>query len=474
MAMLYFPDDISDAMSICALRFEGYKYEEFAGISELDVTGAGLRQLIEPIVRTLMLHADDNLNFAAFFGLQRYLHKWGGEYCTKYSDEHIVYDFLFLHLYNRDVPDDFGNAEYCARWQREFEERKEEIASFVRNSFRRKGRGEKIDSAMFNGQTRGSTMAKYKEELVSRYWDYQQRFFPQIEDYFDRPFFPDGRPPVFLEREAWRNIIINPNANQQEIDRLLALAPDRQKWFGSMNSSQALALSVLGNLSNSGFLDLLADVRDDEGQALLGRAALSADGFAMEFKIKHLGEPRSTSLDGYISGSYTVAIECKFTEADVGSCSRPRLTSADSKYESEHCDGSYSKQRARKERCALTEIGVLYWRYVPQLFKWESDINLNPCPLNTNYQLVRNILAVGVKADGTISLDDGHVVLIYDERNPANQEGGNCLAAYMETRAALREPTMLRKCSWQRVVQHIRHKEILPWLTEHLVFKYGL
>jgi len=171
MTMLYFPEDITDAMSTCALRFDGYKYEEFSGLSEPNVILLGLSRLFEPIVKTLMLYADDNMNFAAFFGLQRYLHKWGGEYCTKYDDEHIAYDFLFLHLYNRDVPNGFRHAEYCVRWQCEFKERKEEIACFVRNSFRRKGQEEKIDKAMFGRQTRGSSpMTKYKTELVNRYW----------------------------------------------------------------------------------------------------------------------------------------------------------------------------------------------------------------------------------------------------------------------------------------------------------------
>ncbi|MDH4137843.1 MAG: hypothetical protein OEW09_14170, partial [Anaerolineae bacterium] len=76
--------------------------------------------------------------------------------------------------------------------------------------------------------------------------------------------------------------------------------------------------------------------------------------------------------------------------------------------------------------------------------------------------------------NGTVSVDDGHVVLIYDERNPAFQTGGAGLAAYAETQLALQEPTMLRKCSWQRITQHMREKSILSWLTEQLESKYGL
>ena len=91
-----------------------------------------------------------------------------------------------------------------------------------------------------------------------------------------------------------------------------------------------------------------------------------------------------------------------------------------------------------------------------------------------NYQLVRNVLAAGVKPDGTVSLNNGHAVLIYDERNPAFQNNGAGLIAYVEVQKALQEPTMLRKSSWQRVVKHIREKDGLSWLTENLSLKYGL
>ena len=97
-----------------------------------------------------------------------------------------------------------------------------------------------------------------------------------------------------------------------------------------------------------------------------------------------------------------------------------------------------------------------------------------PCPLHQNYQLVRNILAAGVTAEGKASPDNGHALLIYDVRNPAFQEGGKGLAAFAATREALWEPTMLRKCSWQRIVRHLRNEGILPWLTEQLALKYGL
>ena len=70
------------------------------------------------------------------------------------------------------------------------------------------------------------------------------------------------------------------------------------------------------------------------------------------FRIDYLREPHRTSLDGYIGGDYRVAIECKFTEAEVGTCSRPRLKPSASNYESEHCNGSYARQLSEEARCS--------------------------------------------------------------------------------------------------------------------------
>jgi len=318
-------------------------------------------------------------------------------------------------------------------------------------------------------------ISNYKADLVQRYWDYQQSHFPDWEKFFECPRALDNRPPVFLRKEAWRNLIINPGASQSEIKCLLSLIPEpyRHKWFRSMNSSQALAQSILGNLTINRSLECLEELKDDDGHALLGKAQVSADSFSMEKKIEHLGEPRSTSLDGYFAGRYQIAIECKFTETEVGNCSRPRLEPSASNYKTEFCDGTYTLQIPRKERCSLTKIGVLYWKFIPEIFVWDSDKDIKPCPLNKNYQLVRNILAVGVKLDGTTSIFDSHAVLIYDERNPSFQPGGNGYTAFTETRQALKEPNMLRKCSWQRIIQHMRISNVLPWLTEELRLKYG-
>jgi len=311
----------------------------------------------------------------------------------------------------------------------------------------------------------------YKKDLYRGYWDYRKSNFSKQQSAFDRPDAPSKRPPVFIPGESWRNIIINPEANPQEKRDLIELVPvgERHKWFRSMSSSQALAQSILGNLKIYDALAILSELKDDDGLDLIGKAQISSKNFDMEHKVNYLGEPRPTSLDGYVSGDYQIAIECKLSETEVGPCSRPGLKQT----EREYCDGNFTIKPSRTERCPLIQRKVLYWQYVPILFSWKNDGDLIPCPLYKNYQLVRNILAAGVK-NGIVSAKNGHAILIYDGRNPAFQCNGEGEKAYFETKEALIEPTMLRKCSWQRIVQSMREKEMLPWLTKELKQKYGL
>lgn len=144
VSILYFPSEVTEAQSICALRFQGYEYECSINTAASEATGGYLAELIKPVVEELTLHNSNNDNFAALFGLQRFLHKWGGEYLTKYSKEHIAYDFLFLHLYSCEPPELFRHNEYCLQWQEDFLPKVENIAATVRKSFRRIGSGKEI------------------------------------------------------------------------------------------------------------------------------------------------------------------------------------------------------------------------------------------------------------------------------------------------------------------------------------------
>ena len=124
-------------------------------------------------------------------------------------------------------------------------------------------------------------------------------------------------------------------------------------------------------------------------------------------------------------------------------------------------------------RCSLTEIGVKYWSHIPAVFKWTADADLAPCPLRANYQLVRNLLAVSVSVQ-VMPFGAGHVVLVYDERNPAFQKGGKGYAAYEETRNALLEPDRLKRCSWQQIARLIRKDKRTVVAYDQLEAKYGI
>lgn len=313
----------------------------------------------------------------------------------------------------------------------------------------------------------------YKDQLVAGFWRYaSSRNYPAGT--LDHQV-AGSRPPVFTPANADLNVLRAPGEHPERLSRLMDTVPrrNRQKWFRSMASSQALAQSVFGNLIVSDRLDLLSSVETEEGEPLIGPRPRSAE---LEFEVGFLGEPRKTSLDVVVthSNGYRVAFECKLTELKVGTCSRPALKIADANYERDYCDGTFTCQRRRTERCSLTSVGVAYWRHVPGVFHWASDCDHMPCPLRETYQLVRNVLAVSVDRNGVLSPGNGHAVLIYDERNPAFGSDGAGRAAYEKTRGALREKNTLRKCSWQRILRHFREARDLRWLTDELFAKYGL
>jgi len=239
----------------------------------------------------------------------------------------------------------------------------------------------------------------------------------------------------------------------------------RHRWFRSMTSTQALTQSVFGSLKAYDSVHSLSGLLDDQGFPLFDTAELSAGNLSMEHQLTFLNDPVPASIDVFIPGSYQIAVECTLTEQDVGNCSSVGR---------HFCDGSYVPQMGRRERCYFTSTGVRYWEYLPRLFSWASDVDHKPCPLHNTFQLVRRIFAASMAPDGKFSSKRGHAILVYDERNPAFRKGGKAFEAYGSIRAALRYPTLLRKCSWKHLIGHLRSRSVLPWLTAELHLKYGL
>jgi hypothetical protein len=135
-----FRPDIEQAIGVCALRMDGYRYMERAHPELCKDSVPNFIPLVAPVVETLTLHPEPNDNLAAFFWLQRSFH-WVGWNLTKYSPDHLAYDHLFLALYRQEVAEEFACINGNREWQQEYSPQAEMIASYVRNSFRRIGRG---------------------------------------------------------------------------------------------------------------------------------------------------------------------------------------------------------------------------------------------------------------------------------------------------------------------------------------------
>lgn len=317
-----------------------------------------------------------------------------------------------------------------------------------------------------------SQQAAYTQQLTAHLRHYGVTAFPPPNGLFDSKYSEQRtNPPVFTKEQAHLNVLVPGDPVVAECIRRLVPRGKRHRWFGSMKSSQALALSVFGALKELERTDCLQQVMaDDDAGPAFGSHPLESRHVKLEHDVDTLNEPRSTSIDVLIVGPTVVCVECKLSEAEVGHCSRPRLK----KDHAEYCDGSYRQQGTRTGRCALTERGIAYWRCIPGILKqpeWDADRDHDHCPLAHPYQLVRNILAACVD-DGRVVPDRGHALVVYDARNPvfAPHAGGT----FETLREQLVEPKLLRRCSWQAIIAAMAGYKDLRWLVQGLEEKYGL
>lgn len=141
-----FPSELVEAESVCALRFHGHEYEHWMSAYGSRAANNNLAALARFVVDELTLHRSMNDNFAAFFELRRFLHRWENQHLTRHAREYIAYDFLFLHLYSHEPAEPFRDVRYCYEWQEKFLPRAESIAAIVRKSFQRRGNAKKTPS----------------------------------------------------------------------------------------------------------------------------------------------------------------------------------------------------------------------------------------------------------------------------------------------------------------------------------------
>ncbi len=289
----------------------------------------------------------------------------------------------------------------------------------------------------------------------------------------------EGRRPVLRPEFADRNVLVPPDGIRADMIRSAIGPEQRHCGFHKLHSSQALAQSVFGAVSAFGRLDVLKGIAAECGH----RAFFTdSDGWRLEMEhavddINALNERKKsrTSIDVLLDRpGRRVAVECKFMETEFGRCSRPALKPGDFSYDRQRCDGSYHVQAGRRKRCSLTAIGIRYWQYLPRIFDWAPDRDHDPCPFRAGYQLARNALAACFAPDGSFDPNRGHVLLVYDKRNPAFAADGEAEKQWRDALVACRVPALLRRVSWQRLSAALAAAPELEWLVEGLRAKYGI
>ena len=309
----------------------------------------------------------------------------------------------------------------------------------------------------------------YENALLGHLWGWADRYHSSELDGVRRI----GQPPVLRVEFASKAVLVPPDPARASGVVSAIPSKARHRWFRSFKSSQALAQSVFGAVRSFGRLDLLDGVIAECGRPAFlentGGASL-----VLEHEVRSLGEPRPTSVDVLLEArSRRVAVECKLTEREFGVCSRPQVSPSDLKFAQKHCDGNYRVQRGRRERCALTEIGIRYWTYLPDLFDWTADCDLRPCPFSEVYQLARNALAATVTAGG-FDRKAGHVLVVYDARNPEYAAGGAAQRQYESAIRDCRVPGLIRRLSWQRLAWAFTGAPEFGYLLAGLEGKYGI
>ena len=311
-------------------------------------------------------------------------------------------------------------------------------------------------------------MPDHLEEVLRTLWNYADRHHSDELDGGVRK----QRPPVFAQKFASRNVLLPPNG--AKTDEILSAIPSwkHHTWFRSMRSSQALTQSVFSAIRSFRRLDLLEGVA-----AECGRPAFFDDREDWEMSFEHavseLRERRPTNVDVLLSRpDQRVAIECKFLEDEFGKCSRTdKKEYPDPR---DHCDGNYRIQNGRRHRCALMEAGAKYWELLPHLFDWPADRDHEPCPFGATYQLARNALASTVGNEGNVSATSGHMLVMYDARNPAFHVCGKAYDQWQIVTGASQHPGLFRMLSWQRLLAVLVNAPEFVYLIDGLGEKYGI
>ena len=239
----------------------------------------------------------------------------------------------------------------------------------------------------------------------------------------------------FVFKDDYRYLNFHPDIMQQAQD-MLAGRVDRyyhdtsseiavHDYVGHIASSQALCWNIVLPMKKHENFGPLFEVLSSS----LAKECMASD---FDFGIEttevlelnvgqDLGEDgkAATSIDLYLRTPQgkVCAVEFKLTEPDFGRCKLPRDRNG-------KCDGNYGSSQNVENNdgflCYLAMKGRRYWHLGGQ-YNLLNPTRLNkPCPLNTYYQALRNLMVAKKRAQESSDKEiRGIFVLAADERNEA-------------------------------------------------------
>jgi hypothetical protein len=299
----------------------------------------------------------------------------------------------------------------------------------------------------------GEDYAAYRNKLVSRCREYGKSFSGAIDA-------EHGEGHVFLPARQDLNLF---DENLAEF----IPAHNRHRWFRSMLSSQALAVSVIGTIVERDGPALLSELRCEDSLPLLpDQHGFQLVGFEYAPTWLERGK-RKSQIDAFLeSPGWRLAIECKLTEQDIGHCQMSKDGEAQSAY----------RDLPGFDFCHRVKFnGATYWSY------WQQ-ISSNPipavcseeCPLHRTYQMARNVICAGLDPK-TGEFDGlGTALLLYDQRNPSFQPAGDAFQSCTMLKSTLKNISALRTATWQSLAGLLRFAGTYEDLLDYLDLKYGI
>jgi hypothetical protein len=225
---------------------------------------------------------------------------------------------------------------------------------------------------------------------------------------------------------------------------------DKFKWHrnGSicdtwqLHSSQALAIDFFGTLKVAPAVERDAILRQVSARMNLSEFGPWSVELEWEDPGNGLRERRQSQVDAVATGECaTILFECKFGESDGGMCSQTEAREVNGRARMPQCNGNYEMQvnpvNRKTARCALTGKGIRYWDLIPNVFRYDSESDIKPCPFNSaSYQWMRNL------------------VLAEEIRHTESRQAGFIIAYANHPRLPF--PRILASPDWARFLQNLR------------------